>query len=157
MRIAAFLNQQQVIFESLPHAPAYSAHQRAKHLNLPGAQVAKAVLLRGSSAFLLAVLPATHQVDADQLGGDLGEPVRLATDDEIADCFPDCERGVVPPFGRLYGLATLLDESIPPDSWLVFDAHTTVEAIRLPCADFERLERPRRLQFACRPQELIRR
>jgi Ala-tRNA(Pro) deacylase len=156
MRIATFLNQQQVDFESLPHAPAYSAQQLAKHLRLPGARVAKAVLLRGRSSYLLAVLPATHQVDTEHLGRVVGGPVRVATDRESAACFPDCEWGVVPPFGGLYGLETILDEAIRPDSWIVFKAHTTVEAIRLRCADFERLERPRRLRFARKAPEPVR-
>jgi hypothetical protein len=52
----------------------------------------------------------------------------------------------VPPFGNLYGLETVLDESLWPDSWMVFEAHTTVEAIRLRTGDFERLERPRRYE-----------
>jgi Ala-tRNA(Pro) deacylase len=149
MRIAVFLQQQRVAFESLPHAPAYSAQQLAKYLRLPGAQVAKAVLLRGPSSFLLAVVPATRQVDTDKLSWDLGGPVRLASNQEAAGLFPDCEWGVVPPFGGLYGLETLLDESIPTDAWIVFEAHTTVVAIRLRCRDFVRLERPLRLRLAC--------
>jgi hypothetical protein len=31
---------------------------------------------------------------------------------------------------------------------VVFETHTRVQAIRLRCRDFERLERPRRLRFA---------
>jgi Ala-tRNA(Pro) deacylase len=96
----------------------------------------------------MAVLPATHHVDTARLGEVLGGPIRLADDSEIADIFRDCEWGVVPPFAGLYGLDTLLEESIPPDVTLVFEGQTHVEAIRLRCADFERLERPRRLAFA---------
>jgi hypothetical protein len=56
----------------------------------------------------------------------------------------------VPAFGGLYGLLTLLEESVAPDAVLVMETHTHVEAIRLRCQDFERLERPRRLAFARR-------
>ena len=31
---------------------------------------------------------------------------------------------------------------------MVFEMHTHVDAVRLRCRDFERLERPRRLPFA---------
>jgi Ala-tRNA(Pro) deacylase len=148
MRVAVFLQQQQVDFEFLPHAPAYSAPQRAKHLRLPGAQVAKAVLLRGEASFYLAVLPSTHQVDTELLSQALAQPIRLANDREMADVFRDCEFGVVPPFGTLYGLPTLLDEALEPNSTIVFEGQTSVEAIRLRCQDYERLERPRRLRFA---------
>ncbi len=148
MRIASMLADQQVDFESLPHAPAFSAQKRAKYLHVPGRRVAKAVLLKCPDGFVLAVLPATCRIDTTRLEGELGGPVRLATDAEITATFTDCEWGVVPPFGMLYGVPTILDDSIPADAMIVFETNTHMDAIRLRCGDFERLERPRRLTFA---------
>ncbi|HEY7326014.1 MAG TPA: YbaK/EbsC family protein [Gemmataceae bacterium] len=148
MRISDYLTEQRIDFERLPHPPAFSAQKRAKYLRLPGRQVAKSVLLAGPSGFLLAVLPATHQVDTRALSAHLGGPVRLANDSEIAEVFRDCEWGVVSPFGTRYGLSTLLDDSIKSDAPLVLETHTQFESIRLLCRDFERLEQPRRLPFA---------
>jgi Ala-tRNA(Pro) deacylase len=135
----------------LPHPPAYTAHKRAKYLGLSGRHVAKCVLLAGPTGYLLAVLPATHQVDTTLLAERLGGPVRLANDHEIADVFRDCEWGVVPPFGARYGIATLLDDIIKPDDMIVLETHTRFEAVRLRCREFERVEKPRRLRFARRP------
>src|SRR5262249_48897546 len=67
MQIADFLANQQVEFEAVPHAPAFTAHKLAKYLRISGSQVAKAVLLYGSEGFLLAILPATHRIDLKQL------------------------------------------------------------------------------------------
>jgi Ala-tRNA(Pro) deacylase len=148
MRVLQFLSGQRVSFEPLTHPPAFTAQKRAKYLKIPGKQVAKTVLLAGPEGYLLAVLPATHHVDTEILARWLGGPVRLAEDAEIGQVFSDCEWGVVEPFGTLYGLTTILDESLTPDSWIVFEAHTHAEAIRMRCSDFERLEHPRRLGFA---------
>jgi Ala-tRNA(Pro) deacylase len=148
MRVADFLSEQHVSFETLLHPPAFTAQNRAKYLHLPGRQVAKSVLLKGPEGLLLAVLPATHHVDTEALAVTLGGPVRLANDDEIADAFRDCEWGVVPPFGALYGLPVVLDETLATESWMVFEGNSHVEAVRLRCRDFEELEKPRRLQFA---------
>jgi Ala-tRNA(Pro) deacylase len=148
MRIAEFLQEKRVAFEYLPHAPAFTAHQRAKYLRVPGEQVAKCVLLRGPGGFFVAVLPANYRVDTERLGSMFNGPVRVAADREMADVFRDCEWGVVPPFGGLYGIPTLLEESIRPEVPLVMEANTHVEAVRLHCRDFERLEKPRRLAFA---------
>ncbi len=148
MRLADFLDGQHISYEYLPHPPAFSATKRAKCLRVPGSQVAKCVLLRGPAGLLMAVLPATHQVDTARLAEDLGGPVRLAHDEEIAATFRDCEWGVVPPFATLYGLGSLLEDALRPETVLVFEGQTHVEAVRLRCADFERLERPRRLAFA---------
>ncbi len=148
MRVPDYLTEKRVCFEKLLHAPAYSAQQRAKHLHIPGRQVAKSVLLAAPGGYLLAVLPATHHIDTDRLARQLGGPVRLADDREAARVFRDCEWGVVPPFGTLYGLPTLLDDSLDPEALIVFEGNTTVEAVRVRCGDFERLEKPRRLRFA---------
>jgi Ala-tRNA(Pro) deacylase len=151
MRVPVFLADQQVPFETVVHPPAYTAQRRAKYLHVPGQQVAKCVLLAGPEGYLLAVLPATHQVDTAALAAALGGPVRLAGDEAIADVFRDCEWGVLAPFGTLYGLPTVLDEGLAPDAVMVFEAHQHAVAIRMRCGDFERLEQPRRLRFAVRP------
>ncbi len=152
MRIAEYLNEQRVSYEYLPHAPAFTAHQLAKYLHVSGDQVAKCVLLRGPANYYVAVLPATYQVDMQRLGAALNGAVRMADDREMAEVFRDCEWGVVPPFGALYGLATLLEETIAPEAALVMEMNTHVEAIRLRCRDYERLEQPRRLHFARRSE-----
>jgi Ala-tRNA(Pro) deacylase len=148
MRIAEFLAEQQIFYEELVHPPAFTAQKRAKYLHVPGRLVAKSVLFRGPAGHFLAVLPATHSADLEKLAAHWGGPVRLADDSELTAIFRDCEWGVVPPFGILYGLRTVLDDSLPPDALLVFEGHTHVEAIRIRCADFEHLENPWRLAFA---------
>jgi Ala-tRNA(Pro) deacylase len=148
MRVAEFLTEQRVPYETLLHPPAFTAQKRAKYLHLPGRQVAKSVLLRGPDGYLLAVLSATHHVDTQRVAEALGGPVRLATDQEIAKVFSDCEWGVVPPFGALYGLPVLLDVGIASDTLMVFETNTQAHAVRMHCGDFERLEQPRRLRLS---------
>src|SRR5207302_9856794 len=116
--------EHQVPSGALPHPPAYSAQKLAKYLHVPGRQVAKSVLLRGPRGFILAILNATSHVDLERLGAALGGPVRLANDAEITSTFSDCEWGVVPPFGILYGLPTVLDDSLDPESQLVFEGQS---------------------------------
>jgi Ala-tRNA(Pro) deacylase len=117
-------------------------------LRISGRQVAKSVVLAGSESYYLAVLPAAMRVDLVAVSEQLGLPVRLAGEHEVVRLFSDCDWGAVTPFGHLYGLTTLLDTSIPPDSTMVFEAGRHVEAIRMTCRDFERLEHPRRFPFA---------
>lgn len=148
MRVCQFLMEHHVPFERIMHPPAYSAQKRAKYLHVCGREVAKTVLLAGPEDYLLAVLPATHHVDTEALSVKLGGPVRVASDAEIADVFRDCEWGVVAPFGSLYGLPTVIDACLDPEAMLVFEGALHVEAIRMRCGDFERLERPARLNFA---------
>jgi Ala-tRNA(Pro) deacylase len=148
MRITDYLHERRIPFEQLAHAPAFTAQRLAKCLRVPGAQVAKCVMLRVGGCYFIAVLPAIHQVDTERLGGALRTPVRIANDREFAAIFRDCEWGVVPAFGAAYGLSTLLEATVPADALVVLPGNTHVESIRLRCSDFECLERPRRLHFA---------
>jgi Ala-tRNA(Pro) deacylase len=152
MRVPLFLTDHQVPFDTLVHPPAFTAQRRAQYLHVPGRQLAKSVLLTGPGGNLLAVLPATHQVDTAAVAAEVGGDVRLADRQEIAAIFRDCEWGALTPFGTLYGLPTILDDAIDPDAWIVFEAQRHALAIRMHCRDFERLEKPHRFRFA-RPQE----
>ena len=100
-------------------APAWQAifeNRVAQMLRVPGQEMAKTVLVRTGHGHVLAVLPATHQVDLDRLRRDLKEDqADLATENDMERIFPDCERGAMPPFGSLYQLPTLVDESLARD------------------------------------------
>lgn len=148
MRVAQFLSHHRIVFEVLVHPPAFTAQKRAQYLHVSGKQVVKSVLLAGPEEYFLAVLPATLHIDTDALAQACGGPVRLASSQEVADVFRDCEWGVVAPFGTLYGLPTVMDDSLDPNALLVFEGASHAEAIRLRCRDFERLEQPTRLHFA---------
>jgi Ala-tRNA(Pro) deacylase len=151
MKLDDFLTSRQIPFERLHHRPVYTANRMAQALHVPGREVAKTVLLRTGNGYALAVLPATHQVDLDQVREDLGtDNVAMATEAEMDQLFPDCERGAVPPFGSLYDLPTVVDESLADDESIVFDANTHEDAIRMAYRDFEALEHPRRGHFACK-------
>jgi Ala-tRNA(Pro) deacylase len=99
-------------------------------------------------------LPSTSRIDLVRLSEVVGEPpaqVRLATQDEIFELFADCEPGVVPPFGRLYGLKTLVDSGLSHSSEIVVGANTRHEGMRMLFRDFQTLEEPVRASFT-RPQ-----
>jgi Ala-tRNA(Pro) deacylase len=148
MSVPPILTDRCIPHQVLVHPPAFTAQKRAKYLHVPGREVAKCVLLKGPSGYVLAVLPATRHINTARLGAVVGGDVRLASEPEIADVFRDCEWGVVAPFGTRYGLQTFLDDSLAPDAWVIFELSSHTEAVRLRCRDFEELERPQRLRFA---------
>lgn len=154
MNVQEFLNERKIPFEVYQHPTTYDAQHLAGALHLPGKEIAKTVLLRANGGFkyLLAVLPATHVVDFEQIGTTLGGThAQLANEDELAARCPDCEVGVLPPFGSRYGLETLVDESLTDDEQIVFEGNTHGEAIRMRYRDFYELEHPLVARFAlCR-------
>ena len=150
MRLDEYLTSQHVPFRRMPHRPVYTASQVAQSLHVPGQEMAKTVLLRTGSGYLLAVLPATRRVDLDRLRRELNEDrLELATEGDMERLFPDCERGAMPPFGSLYRLPTVVDEMITADEEIVFEGQNHEEAIRMAYRDYEAVEHPRVGHFAC--------
>lgn len=151
MRLDDFLTRQRIPHTRLPHSTAYTANRIAQTLHVPGKEIAKTVLVRTDHGHVLAVLPATHQVDLELLRQELGEEhAWLATEGEIETVFTDCERGAMPPFGSLYDLPTVVDETLADDDEIVFESASHQEAIRMRYADFLAAEHPRIGHFACR-------
>jgi Ala-tRNA(Pro) deacylase len=154
MRLSQFLSDQHIPFEEMVHPPAFTAQKLARFLHIPGRQVIKSILLKGPKEFFLAVLPASHVIDLGPLSAHFGGPVRLATVAELREHFPDCEWGALMPFGRLYGMATILETAIPLDMTIVFEAQQHAVAIRMACRDYVKLERPERMHFSqARPEQ----
>jgi Ala-tRNA(Pro) deacylase len=147
MDIAEFLSIRECWYEHMPHEPTYSAQRLAHKLHVPGREVAKTVLLRvnpgTSPAFFVAVLPANKSVDFERAARVVrGKNVELATEIEIAAHCPDCDFGVLPPFGSRYGMRTIVDSSLAEDEEIWFEGNTHKEAIRMKFDDFRRLEQP---------------
>lgn len=156
MAILEYLRGRGVCFELLLHRPAPTSTRRAGSMKVPGGSVAKAVLVRARDASLVAVLPATHVIDLDRLSVVLGldrAEVRLATEAEAALVFHDCEAGVVPAFGRLYGLRTIVDDELARRPRVVFAANSRHEALWMRFVDYANLEGPFAASFA-RPAEI---
>jgi Ala-tRNA(Pro) deacylase len=151
MNVCNFLKDRGVAFEVLPHQPAYDAQHLAQSLHVPGCEVAKTVLLRANHryGYMVAVLPATRRIDLERLSRQLcGCELELASEAEIAEHCPDCEFGVLPPFGSQYAMTTVVDESLANDPEIVFEGNTHEEAIRMRFRDYMRVEEPLILAFA---------
>ena len=149
MKLDEMLTNRHIPFERLHHRSAYTANRIAQVLHVPGKEMAKTVLLRAGAGYALAVLPASYRVDLDQVRRELGEEwVEMGSEEDMDHLFPDCERGAIPPFGSLYHLPTLVDESLADDEQIVFEAQNHEEAIRMAYRDYEALEHPRKAHFA---------
>ena len=153
MTIRSYLQSRAVDFDFLLHRPTHSATDLAGSLHVPGRAVAKGVLVRAGDAYVLAVLPATRRVDTARLSEILGVPeVRIATQPEVERVFADCEPGALPPFGRLYGLKTVLDLSLALGDQMTFVANMRHEGVRMRFADYEAIEAPIGARFSTEAQ-----
>ncbi|GKS65345.1 deacylase [Nitrospira sp.] len=137
------LDREHVHYEVLPHSRAFGALQVARTLHVPEQHMAKVVIVKVKEQFVTTVLPARWTVDLHGLRKMFGSHrVRLATEQEMTELFPDCEVGAMPPFGMLYGLPVYVDRSLVHDEEIVFEAGTHSEAISMRYWDFAALMFP---------------
>jgi Ala-tRNA(Pro) deacylase len=151
MNVAKFLEAGAYEFERVPHRATYSAQRLAHELHVSGRGVAKTVLLRADGGYkhVVAVLPASKTIDLSKASKLLGgSKLELGTEFDIEKHCPDCEFGVLPPFGSRYGMKTIVDTSLTEDEDIWFEGNTHEEAIRMKFSEFCRLEQPLIAPFA---------
>jgi len=150
MNIHDFLSHQQVRFQRLVHQPAPSSSRRADTVRTNGRQVAKTVLLQNADGqFLIAVLPADKKIDWSKLTSTTGKSGwNLATEQQAGVIFNDCETGAWPPFGSLYGVNTVVDDSFSQETEILVEGNHRHEDFRLSFDDYLRTAKPAKAQIS---------
>jgi Ala-tRNA(Pro) deacylase len=136
------LNESKVRYEILHHPEAVTAQRIAQAEHVKGRHHAKVVMIKSGGERLMAVLPADHQIDLEKVGKVIGKTASLDSEKEFKSLFPDCAIGAMPPFGNLYGLPTFVDKSLAAQDYIVFEAGTHSDAIKLSYRDYEKIVKP---------------
>jgi Ala-tRNA(Pro) deacylase len=68
--------------------------------------------------------------------------VSLDKEQEFKSLFPDCAIGAMPPFGNLYGLPTYVDKNLAEQDYIVFEAGTHTDAIKISYRDYQKIADP---------------
>ena len=102
----------------------------------------------------MAALPADHQIDLEKFAKVIGKAAVLARETEFKPLFPDCAVGAMPPFGNLYGLPTYVDKRLGEEDYIVFEAGTHTDAIKMNYRDYEKIVKPRVEDLAMKIQPM---
>lgn len=147
-KIQQFLDDNGVKYMVVEHSPAYAALDVAESAHIAGWELAKVVMVQLDGKMAMAVLPATERVDLVALAKSVGTKLAAAAlEDDFKNLFPDCQPGAMPPFGNLYDLPVYVDESLVANDLIAFNAGTHHTLIRMHYVDFERLVRPKVVEF----------
>ncbi len=142
--IREFLDSQHIWYQHCTHSLAYTAQGIAHAQHISGKQLAKVVIVMADGALVMAVVPGSHRVELQRLGELLGvRSIRLATEEEFKDLFPDCELGAMPALGNLYRLDVWVDSALKTHPHILFSAGTHSETILMNYADFDQLVQPK--------------
>ena len=150
-KLKEFLDGKNVKYSILTHSTAYTALEIASLAHVRGQELAKTVIVKMDGRMVMAVLPASRQVNLPLLKESArAKAASLATEAEFRDLFPGCETGAMPPFGNLYDMRVFVDESLSKDKEIAFNAGTHRELIRLSYKDFDKLVQPKVVAFAAK-------
>jgi Ala-tRNA(Pro) deacylase len=134
--VRSALSEEKVEYQVLSQT-THAGHKRGPRISPD--KLARAVLLKDSSGFLLAVLPASRRLDMDALSVKLHRRLRPASDDDLDRNFFDCEVGAVPPLGPWYRLPTVVDEALRNQPDIFFEAGDRRELVHVAETAFELL------------------
>lgn len=133
------LEDHQVSFDVLTHGRTLHSLATAKAGSVPEDNLAKAILIRKHDGFLLAIVPASRNVSLDAVGRWLGQPVCLATEEEISAIFEDCELGAVPAIADAFGLPAVIDDHLEGLNHIYFEGGDHRTLVHVRGGDFHRL------------------
>jgi Ala-tRNA(Pro) deacylase len=135
-KVHDYIAQYSLRYDVLTHPHSHNSMETAQLAHIPGKCLAKSVVLESDSGFLMAVLPSTHHVQLGKLGKTLNCRLRLATEDELAKLFDDCELGAIPPLGAAYGMRMVVDDSLTDAPEIYFEAGDHENLIQMGREDF---------------------
>ena len=120
--VRSFLEQHSVSYDLISHPHTWSSHETAEAAHISEDHIAKAVIVKDAAGYAMIVVPASNWVEMGHLRTELNRDFHLATEEELASLFQDCETGAVPPLGPAYGIETFLDQSLSSLANVYFEA-----------------------------------
>lgn len=141
--LTAYLDENRIHYTTISHSPAFTAQEIAHAAHVPGAEMAKTVMVKLDGRVVEAVLPATHLVDLELLRSCTGAgKAELARETEFDGYFPDCEVGAMPACGNIYGIEVYVSPSLKKTKQIMFNAGSHSELICMRYKDFRKLVHP---------------
>ena len=150
-RLVNYLNENKVQYEIL-HQPKDWSTQKLRRRD--ARYYAKVIIVRAGHQHVVAVLPTDSRIDLKRFA-EVGEPVRLETEEEFKWLFPDCAVGAIPPFGNLYGLPTFVDNMLGKDDYILFPAGTDTDLIKMSYPTYEVVVQPKIGSFSVKVDSRI--
>jgi len=140
MNLQTYLDEHGVNYRLSRHQAAYTSQDLAASEHISGKKVIKPVVIRADGEWIMCALPASYRIDLDELKSQLRvKNVALADEPTLQRLFPECELGAEPPIGTLFGMPTLMDESLTADETVTFQAGTHTDAVTMSLAEYRRL------------------
>ena len=110
-------------------------------LGIAADEVVKTVVLDTASGHVLVAVPSYRRLDMKLVEEAVGDHhARLASEQELAEDFPEYELGALPPIGSLVGAPVYVDPEVLAHETIVFAAGRQTESVKVRTEDLFRDE-----------------
>jgi Ala-tRNA(Pro) deacylase len=143
-KLKDYLEKNQVRYEVGYHERVYTSQEIAAAMHVPGKELTKVIMVKADGKMVMLVLPASYRVETKKLKKVFQcKRLGIAKEKDFEELFSDCEVGAMPPFGNLYHLEVWVDQVITEDEFIVFQAGSHVETLKIKYSDYVRLVNPK--------------
>ena len=139
MTLKKYLEDSGIEYELIKHDYAATSMRSAQMAHISGEDMAKAVLLYDGKKYIVAVVPATHQVQLGKLHKQFDRFMSLAFESELHELFDDCSTGAIPPLGDAYGMDVIIDKHLDNCDEVYFEAGDHTDLVHVSGFDFRSL------------------
>jgi len=147
-KILNIFKENNVGYQLYEHEPVYTSQQAATVRGVELKTGCKSMLLKTKAGkFLIANLASDRKIDLKKLEKIADDKLRFATKEEVLQA-TNCEPGSVPPFGKLFGIPTYLDESILENDFVNFNIGTLTKSVKISKQDLLRIMEPKIADFS---------
>src|SRR5581483_7257279 len=131
MTVEQYLNELHIPYDIKQHPATPTSMKAAMAADVSADCMAKAVILEDERGYVMAVIPASHQVSLRRLRTMTGRRMHTASEQELA----------VPPIGMAYGIETVWDDSLQEADDVYFEAGDHESLMHVHGRDFIQMMR----------------
>lgn len=142
LRLIAFLDQNQIKYQYLKHAPTLTCEDAAGLRGTLPSQGAKAMLMLADQKPILVVLSGDQKIDTKNFKKQFKiKDIKFAATDQV-ESVTGCLPGAVPPFGNLFNVPVYVDQRLLENQEIAFNAGLRTASIIMKSSEFVSLVKP---------------
>lgn len=137
--IVKLLQASRVTCDVLELKPFTSLREAAVAAGIAPAALMKAVVVHDGAGFVMATMPANHELDLGIFGELVNRPVEQASEAKLQKVFHDCSPKYLPALGAAYGIGTVVHASFATLDTVYFLGGDRRTLVRIDHRNFLRL------------------
>ena len=149
-KLISYLDKNKIKYKVVEHKKVYTTYDAAQTQKINIKTIAKSLLVKGDSKFVLAVIPENRKLDTqklkkvmnkyiDHIGEKRVKKLSIASEVQIKRNFTK-KMGALPPFGSLYKVPTFVDKLLLKNSKINLNAGSFTESLEMTSAQYKKAE-----------------